>query len=60
MRNPERIDEFCAELAQLWHKYPDFRFGQLIEDMLAMNNIYDMYYMEDDEMLDMLQCYLSE
>jgi len=33
MRDPKRIDPFLAELAKLWKKNPDLRFGQLLEGM---------------------------
>ena len=26
MRDPKRIDKFCAMLAKTWHKVPDWRF----------------------------------
>lgn len=35
MRNPERIDEYCNQLAELWGKVPDWRFGQLMMNMLS-------------------------
>ena len=35
MRNPNRIDEFCTRLAACWHKVPDWRFGQLISNVLS-------------------------
>lgn len=60
MRNPERIDEFCEELAKLWHKNPDLRFGQIIESVTTINGIRNMFYIEDDKMLDMLREYLGE
>ena len=31
MRDPDRIDAFCKELAKIWKsKVPDWRFGQLV------------------------------
>lgn len=58
MRNPERIDEFCDELKLLWHKVPDWRFGQLMSNVLGV--VYerknrDPFYMEDAEMLNALK-----
>ena len=60
MRDPKRIDEFCVELARLWHKYPDFRFGQIFYNVCSSNNCYDPFYIEDDKMLDMLKKYFGE
>lgn len=58
MRNPERIDKFCDELKLLWHKVPDWRFGQLMSNVLGA--VYertnrDPFYMEDAEMLSALK-----
>lgn len=30
MRDPNRIKPFLNKFAELWEKYPDLRFGQLI------------------------------
>lgn len=35
MRDPARIDKFCDELKQVWRKFPDWRFGQLMSNMLG-------------------------
>jgi uncharacterized lipoprotein YehR (DUF1307 family) len=32
MRNATRINRIIVALKQLWHKYPDWRFGQLLEN----------------------------
>ena len=58
MRNPERIDKFCDELKLLWHKVPDWRFGQLMSNVLGA--VYkrtnrDPFYTEDAEMLSALK-----
>ena len=60
MRDPKRIDEFCAELARLWHEYPDFRFGQMFSNVCSCNNVSDPFYIEDDEMLNMFKKYFGE
>ena len=58
MRDPNRIDEFCKELKEMWHKVPDWRFGQLMSNTLGAvyqktNN--DPFYIEDDKMLQILK-----
>lgn len=35
MRDPARIRPFLDKLAAKWEKYPDLRFGQLIENISA-------------------------
>ena len=58
MRDPNRIDDFCEELKKMWHKVPDWRFGQLMSNALGavyeLTN-HDPFYMEDDEMLKELK-----
>lgn len=59
MRNPERINEFCTELAKQWHKVPDWRFGQFISNVLGAYPG-DIFFPEDDEMLDFIQNYFKK
>lgn len=49
MRDPNRIEPFLADIAKLWHKVPDWRFGQLIRNIPFKR---DLFYMEEDEFLD--------
>ena len=63
MRDPERIDEFCDELKKMWHKVPDWRFGQLMSNALGevyANTQTDIFYIEDDEMLEELKKVLEK
>lgn len=63
MRNPNRIDTFCTQLAEVWHKVPDWRFGQLMINVLSeyMNqNHMDAFYTEDTEFFAWLQELFSE
>jgi hypothetical protein len=45
MRKIERIDMFLETFGKLWKKYPDMRFGQLIENVFEKFNL---FYVEDD------------
>ena len=47
MRELERIDRITAKLNELWHRHPDQRFGQLIENYIANPTFF--WYQEDDE-----------
>ena len=63
MRNPNRIDEFCDVLASCWHKVPDWRFGQLISNVLGAyqdTKHRDIFFPEDDEMLEFIKEYFKE
>ena len=61
MRDPNRIDEFCAELQRAWKTcFPDWRFGQLMSNFLGW--VYgeknrDIFFPEEDEMLEYLKEY---
>ncbi len=62
MRDPKRIDEFCRMLAYYWHRVPDWRFGQLISNVLGAyqeETRKDIFFPEDDELLDFFRRYFS-
>jgi len=52
MRNPERINQLLSNLEQVWKKYPDLRFGQLIDFIKSQcpedRKNTDPFYWEDD------------
>ena len=63
MRDPNRIDYYCDELAELWHKVPDWRFGQFILNMeraCRMNEGKNVFYMEDEDFFKFMNKYLKE
>ena len=52
MRNPNRIYEILNLLQRGWEKVPDLRFGQLIENLKRYINTDDLFYIEDDELVE--------
>lgn len=53
MRDPKRIRKFCNQLADIWESQcPDWRFGQLVENVRRANNISDPFFVEDKEMME--------
>lgn len=65
MRDPNRIDKFCDELKTIWHQVPDWRFGQLMENMLgtrlqAVQNPNGFFYTEDEELFAFFENYMKE
>ena len=63
MRDPNRIDYYCDELANLWHKVPDWRFGQLMVNMAIayrMKHNSDTFYVEDDDFFKFMNEYFKE
>lgn len=63
MRDPKRIDKFCGKLAELWHMVPDWRFGQLMSNVLGEyvgKTHRDIFFPEDDEMLAFFEEYFRK
>lgn len=58
MRDINRINKFCNELAIIWEtKCPDWRFGQLIENVFG--NIESIFYIEEDEAIQKIKDYFN-
>jgi hypothetical protein len=58
MRDINRIKPFCDELAELWSKYPDLRFGQIMSNIaryVQMEHKRDIFYYEDEELLKVIR-----
>lgn len=57
MRDVNRIQPFCDELAKLWAKYPDMRFGQFILNVFGeiVSKGVDPFFPEDADMLDKIK-----
>ena len=63
MRNPNRIDEFCSTLAELWHKVPDWRFGQFVYNVISevsKETKTPPFYIEDEVMLREIKNYFNK
>lgn len=62
MRDPKRIDEMTALLNEVWHKYPDLRFWQLLA-AIPMYKVWegkDLFYVEEDRTIEALKLVLKE
>lgn len=60
MRDPKRIKEFCEQLAAIWERVPDWRFGQFVSNVLGQvqtEKKRDIFFIEDDEMLTAVKAY---
>ncbi len=58
MRDPKRIDKFCWRLAEAWKKVPDWRFGQLMSNILGeyySQTRMDPFFVEDDEFMEFIE-----
>ena len=62
MRDPKRIDKFCDELKIVWKRLPDWRFGQLMMNLLGEYQAVtgrDPFFPEEDEMLDFFRGFVG-
>lgn len=50
MRDPNRIPRVLELLEKAWKEVPDWRLGQLIENIARDMGWDDAYYMEDDDL----------
>jgi hypothetical protein len=59
VRDPNRIPEFLALMQKCWEKVPDWRFGQLIENIKRFSGKPDLFYLEDDDFEKILKEYFK-
>lgn len=62
MRDPKRIYDFCNRLAACWSKVPDWRFGQLIANVLGQyvaDTGRDIFFPEDKEIIEYIEKYFA-
>jgi len=55
MRDPNRISGIIGRLERLWRERPDYRLGQLILNASGEDAPSRLYYLEDTELLDLLE-----
>lgn len=62
MRDKNRIDKFCSDLATEWKKYPDFRFGQMMLNIFGemFANGRDPFFPEEEEMMKCIKDYMKK
>ena len=59
MRNRNRIDPFLNQIGKLWKENcPDWRFGQLIENVFGSSE-YLTWFVEEDTMIDIFRDYFK-
>ena len=59
MRNPDRIPYIISLIAQGWQKVPDLRIGQIFENLKIYAKKDDLFYMEDDEFIQLIIDYFD-
>lgn len=58
MRDKDRIKPFLERLEKVWNKVPDWRFGQLMCNVLNSMPT-DPFFPEDDEMIKYFEDYFE-
>lgn len=59
MRSPDRIPHIMSLIAQGWQKVPDWRMGQIFENLKKYSGKDDLFYMEDDEFAQLVIDYFD-
>lgn len=54
MRDPKRIRKILSKLEELWNKYPDMRFGQLLINFVYLHEK-AIWFEEDDKLLEKIE-----
>lgn len=54
MRDRTRIPKTLQLIEHYWLKVPDWRLGQLIENLKTFSGIDDLYYIEDDSFIQII------
>lgn len=57
MRDPIRIPIVLDKLREVWEKHPELRLLQLLHAITG--NHWDPYYIEDDELIAMIERFLA-
>ena len=63
MRDHKRIDLFCKNLAEIWHKVPDWRFGQLVSNIMReymSETGRDPFFVEDKEIMERMKIWFAD
>lgn len=59
MRSKDRIDPFLKRLGDVWRCVPDWRFGQLMVNVLG-SMPRDPFFPEEDEMIEYFEKFMEE
>ncbi len=59
MRDINRIDKILAEIGEVWKRVPDWRLGQLFNNLQRYKQD-DLFYVEDDKFVLILKEFLDD
>ena len=55
MRDISRISRILELVEYYWMKVPDWRLGQLIENVKTFSEKEDLFFVEDDELMELFE-----
>ena len=55
MRDPNRIAHLLVLLGKLWKRNSDLRFAQIIEILKSKLGTDDMFYIEDEDLIKLME-----
>jgi uncharacterized protein YihD (DUF1040 family) len=55
MRDPNRIAHLLVLLGKLWKRNSDLRFSQIVEILKSKLGTDDMFYIEDDDLIKLME-----
>ena len=55
MRDISRISRILENIEYYWLKVPDWRFGQLIENVRTFSGKDDLFFVGDDELIQLFE-----
>lgn len=58
MRDIKRIDPFLKEIGDIWKRVPDWRFGQLMSNVLNTSKI-DPFFLEEKDCLQLFKDFFN-
>lgn len=59
MRDVNRISRMLIKLDIAWKKYPDYRLGQMVSNLLGPGP-HDVFFLEDDEWEKLIEAHLTK
>lgn len=57
MRDPKRIKKMLKQIEKVWTESPDLRLFQLLLNPLGFTGHSELYYLEDDVLVEALKSY---
>jgi len=60
MRDFKRIPKILKRIEKVWIRYPDMRLCQLLDCIRVMYQIPDLFYVEDERLVEKLEEHFKE